>query len=275
MKNLPPASLPPQPTLFPAADLLTGPGDHNVMTTTHIIGTPPPAACVDHRLISQITAFLNHDREENANEGIRSPPAKRGQAETKQNLPTYRQRFNTPHRMRGKGFNTPQRTEQIWAFPFHRRGNEGLPGVPSRAALAPAKVRRPPSLRCLVARWLEMVEVHMLCFHIRSQFLKRAERKKPVCQLSIHSEETERWAHVTAPGTQGSNDSHCCPLGPCLQGLMQAAQRLWSETSGSDPGHVTPWVSASSPYTGKFLANQWGLLTVTWAWLQLRDCSTF
>ena len=43
--------------------------------------------------------------------------------------------------------------------------------------MAPAKVRRPPSLRCLVARWLEMVDVHMLCFHIRSQFLKRAERK--------------------------------------------------------------------------------------------------
>lgn len=52
--------------------------------------------------------------------------------------------------------------------------NEGLPGVPSKAALAPARVKRPPSFRCFVAKWLEMVDVHILCFHIRSQFLKRA-----------------------------------------------------------------------------------------------------
>lgn len=70
-----------------------------------------------------------------------------------------------------------QLSEQVPALPSHSWGNEGLPGVPSSAALAPAKVRRPPSLRCLVARWLEMVDVHMLCFHIRSQFLKRAGRE--------------------------------------------------------------------------------------------------
>lgn len=34
-------------------------------------------------------------------------------------------------------------------------------------------------MRCLVARWLEMVDVHMLCFHIRSQFLKlKGEREQ-------------------------------------------------------------------------------------------------
>lgn len=85
---------------------------------------------------------------------------------------------------RVKGFNCPHLTEvssnpgkQVLASSFHRQGNGGSPGVPSRAALAPAKVRRPPSLRCLVARWLEMVDVQMLCFHIRSQFLKRAEQR--------------------------------------------------------------------------------------------------
>lgn len=110
-----------------------------------------------------------------------------------------------PHKApRGaEGFDTPRPTEaprspesSRRALPLPGPRAEGLPGVPSRAALAPAKVRRPPSLRCLVARWLEMVDVHMLCFHIRSQFLKRAEwkekKKKKVCRLSIHSEETER-----------------------------------------------------------------------------------
>jgi hypothetical protein len=53
--------------------------------------------------------------------------------------------------------------------------NEGLPGVPSKAALAPARVKRPPSFRCFVAKWLEIVDVHILCFHIMSQFLKSAE----------------------------------------------------------------------------------------------------
>lgn len=139
-----------------------------------------------------------------------------------------------PHKalQRVKGFNIPHLmevpsslSEQVWACPFHRLGNEVLPGVPSRAALAPAKVRRPPSLRCLVARWLEMVDVHMLCFHIRSQFLKRAEVKTTVRQLSICSKEIERWAQLMASDTQGSIDSHSRSPGPWLQqGLVLAAQ---------------------------------------------------
>lgn len=51
-----------------------------------------------------------------------------------------------------------------------------LPPVPESAALAPAKVNSPPSFRCRAARWLEMVEVHTLCFHIKSVFLYKSKR---------------------------------------------------------------------------------------------------
>lgn len=47
--------------------------------------------------------------------------------------------------------------------------------MPDRAALAPAKVNRPPCFRCRAARWLEIVEVHTLCFHIRSVFLYKSK----------------------------------------------------------------------------------------------------
>lgn len=50
-----------------------------------------------------------------------------------------------------------------------------LPPVPDSAALAPAKVNSPPSFRCRAARRLEMVEVHTLCFHIRSVFLYKSK----------------------------------------------------------------------------------------------------
>lgn len=56
------------------------------------------------------------------------------------------------------------------------RSKEGpSPPVPARAAFAPAKVRSPPDFRCREARWLEMVEVHTLCFHIKSVFLYKSE----------------------------------------------------------------------------------------------------
>ena len=127
----------------------------------------------------QITAVLHHrEHEDNANEKVRSFSPKKSRPKRKQNPSNCK----APETV--KGFKSPHLTEvssnpseQVSAFPFHRQGNGGSPGVPSRAALAPAKVRRPPSLRCLVARWLEMVDVHMLCFHIRSQFLKRAEQR--------------------------------------------------------------------------------------------------
>lgn len=51
-----------------------------------------------------------------------------------------------------------------------------LPPVPDRAALAPDKVNSPPAFRCRAARWLEIVEVHTLCFHIRSVFLYKSGR---------------------------------------------------------------------------------------------------
>lgn len=47
--------------------------------------------------------------------------------------------------------------------------------MPDRAALAPAKVNSPPCFRCRAARWLEIVEVHTLCFHIRSVFLYKSK----------------------------------------------------------------------------------------------------
>lgn len=50
-----------------------------------------------------------------------------------------------------------------------------LPPVPDRAALAPDRVNSPPGFRCSVARWLEIVDVHTLCFHIRSAFLYKSE----------------------------------------------------------------------------------------------------
>lgn len=53
-----------------------------------------------------------------------------------------------------------------------------LPPVPDSAALAPAKVKSPPSFRCRAARRLEMVEVHTLCFHIRSVFLYKSETER-------------------------------------------------------------------------------------------------
>lgn len=54
------------------------------------------------------------------------------------------------------------------------------PPVPDRAALAPASVNSPPCFRCKEARRPEIVEVHTLCFHIRSAFLYKSkqERKK-------------------------------------------------------------------------------------------------
>lgn len=52
------------------------------------------------------------------------------------------------------------------------------PGVPPKAALAPVRVNKPPSLRYFVAKWLEIVDVHMLCFHIKSAFLYRALRNE-------------------------------------------------------------------------------------------------
>lgn len=53
-----------------------------------------------------------------------------------------------------------------------------LPPVPDRAALAPAKVNSPSAFRCSAARWLEIVEVHTLCFHIRSVFLYKSRKEK-------------------------------------------------------------------------------------------------
>lgn len=49
-----------------------------------------------------------------------------------------------------------------------------MPPVPDWAALAPARVSSPPVFRCKAARWLEMVEVHTLCFHIKSAFLYKS-----------------------------------------------------------------------------------------------------
>lgn len=69
---------------------------------------------------------------------------------------------------------------------------KGSPPVPDRAALAPARVRSPPSFRCRAARWLEMVDVHTLCFHIKSVFLYKskrdARRGKKDRGISFHSE---------------------------------------------------------------------------------------
>ena len=50
--------------------------------------------------------------------------------------------------------------------------------MPDRAALAPAKVNSPSGFRCREARWLEIVEVHTLCFNIRSVFLYKSEKDK-------------------------------------------------------------------------------------------------
>ena len=50
-----------------------------------------------------------------------------------------------------------------------------LPAVPARLALAPDKVNSPPAFRWMEAKWLEMVEVQTLCFHIISVFLYKSE----------------------------------------------------------------------------------------------------
>lgn len=60
-----------------------------------------------------------------------------------------------------------------------------LPPVPDRAALAPAKVNSPPCFRCRAARWLEIVEVHTLCFHIKSVFLYKSKTHNQNVFLSI------------------------------------------------------------------------------------------
>lgn len=52
------------------------------------------------------------------------------------------------------------------------------PPVPDRAALAPASVNSPSCFRCKEARRPEIVEVHTLCFHIRSVFLYKSKQEK-------------------------------------------------------------------------------------------------
>ena len=46
-----------------------------------------------------------------------------------------------------------------------------IPGVPADAGAAPGNTRIPPLLRYLFATLAEIVELHTLCFHIRSEFL--------------------------------------------------------------------------------------------------------
>lgn len=63
------------------------------------------------------------------------------------------------------------------------------PPVPDWAALAPARVSSPPVFRCKAARWLEMVEVHTLCFHIKSAFLYKSvgEYREQHLSLALQS----------------------------------------------------------------------------------------
>ena len=49
-----------------------------------------------------------------------------------------------------------------------------IPGVPAIAGWAPGKTRIPPFLRYLFAILADIVELHTLCFHIRSAFLMKS-----------------------------------------------------------------------------------------------------
>lgn len=127
------------------------------------------------------------------------------------------------------------------AFTLHK--NEGLPGVPSKAALAPARVKRPPSFRCFVAKWLEMVDVHILCFHIKSQFLKSAgkrEKKNVNSSLPENNSEDKLNSHCPAP------QEACQALLVYHGDLIKTAQGSVVRGTGLNTGHAVPWVSASS-----------------------------
>ncbi len=65
-----------------------------------------------------------------------------------------------------------------------------VPGVPSSEAFAPERVSRPPGFRWNDARWLEMVEVQTLCFHIISEFLYKSKISKRE-ENSYYSSKTE------------------------------------------------------------------------------------
>lgn len=187
-----------------------------------------------------------HQHEDNAPRRVRSPSPKEIQASRKPTPPSCKAswgvRGSQVPDLRDAPSKQPRREGGV--LPFHRLGNEGLPGVPSRAALAPAKVRRPPSLRCLVARWLEMVDVHMLCFHIRSQFLKRAEwRKKNMWarhlqgrqwKVSSTSRGVTRPQQPLLPSQSPATRSSPNSTGPVVRDL------------GSKPDHRITWISASS-----------------------------
>lgn len=60
------------------------------------------------------------------------------------------------------------------------------PGVLLREALAPVSVSKPPALRCWEARYVEMMDVQTLCFHIKSLFLN----------TSVKTENENEWDRV-------------------------------------------------------------------------------
>lgn len=127
------------------------------------------------------------------------------------------------------------------AFTLHT--NEGLPGVPSKAALAPAKVKRPPSFRCFVAKWLEMVDVHILCFHIKSQFLKSAGERAKHVNSSLPENNPENKLNSHCPAPQEARQA----LLVYHRDLTKTAQGSLARGTGLNTGHAVPWVSASSP----------------------------
>ena len=49
-----------------------------------------------------------------------------------------------------------------------------IPGVPSKAALAPVNAKNPFSLRLCAARLPAITELHTLCFHMSSAFIKKS-----------------------------------------------------------------------------------------------------
>ncbi len=92
-----------------------------------------------------------------------------------------------------------------------------MPGVPSRAALAPGNTRHPPAFRCAAATAAEMAELQTDCFHIRSEFLtKSGESADPPAQPPV-------WKHTRGSlkkirdklGERGVNQFNTeCPLIP-------------------------------------------------------------